>query len=33
MSTWASLVAQWLKSGLPAMLEVWVQSLGQEDPQ
>ena len=29
--TWASLVAQLVKN-LPAMLEIWVQSLGWEDP-
>ena len=28
---WASLVAQRVKH-LPAMQEIWVQSLGQEDP-
>ena len=28
---WASLVAQSVKS-LPAMQEIWVRSLGQEDP-
>ena len=28
---WASLVAQWLKPHLP-MQEMWVQSLGREDP-
>jgi len=28
---WASLVAQMIKS-LPAMQEIWVRSLGQEDP-
>ena len=30
-SSWASLVAQMVKN-LPAMRELWVQSLGQEDP-
>ena len=29
--SWGSLVAQMVKN-LPAMLETWVQSLGQEDP-
>jgi len=28
---WASQLAQWVKN-LPAMQEMWVQSLGQEDP-
>ena len=28
---WASQVAQWVKN-LPAMQEMWVRSLGQEDP-
>ena len=31
VTLWASLVAQMVKS-LPAMLETWVQSLGQEEP-
>ena len=31
MYIWASLVAQMAKS-LPAMQEIWVQSLSQEDP-
>ena len=31
MYIWASLVAQMVKN-LPAMQEIWVQSLSQEDP-